>query len=141
MQKRKDYNPKRKIAASNLLTPAQRAALAVRISYGGNGEHKLRPGDYGLAAPPNPRPGKMLCDAKGPFPLADAEALLRSGAAKGMISEQRRNGWPQNIWAVSDAGLPFEAQLENRATGVYHGYPMAEDDDFRAIVMREWSAR
>jgi len=83
---------------------------------------------------------KTLCDADRQFPKAEAEALLRAGARKGLVSQQRRNEWPQNIWAVSE-GVPFEAQLENSEKGVYHGYPMPADDDFKDIIVKEWSAR
>lgn len=58
-----------------------------------------------------------------------------------MISEKPRDGWPQNVWAVSEQGQPFEAQLENPTLGVYHGYPMPQDDDFRTIVIEEWKNR
>jgi hypothetical protein len=58
-----------------------------------------------------------------------------------MLSVQQRNGWPQNVWAVSAAGEPFEAQLENPERGDYHGYPMAADDDFRVFVLNEWNRR
>ena len=58
-----------------------------------------------------------------------------------MVSVQRRNGWPQNIWAVSPAGIPFESELENQEQGVYHGYPIPLDDDFREIVINEWQRR
>jgi len=58
-----------------------------------------------------------------------------------MISVQRRNGWPQNIWAVHAGIEVFEAQLENSAQGTYHGYPMPADDDFQAAVVKEWERR
>jgi len=57
-----------------------------------------------------------------------------------MVSVQERGGWPQNVWSVL-AGEAFEAQLENRERGTYHGYPMAADDDFRQLVLTEWDRR
>ena len=140
MKPRRGYNPKRKIEVAEALTEANRNSLALRIAYGGNPEHKRTPGNYGLSPPRNPRPMKTLCDADRQFPKAEAEALLRAGARKGLVSQQRRNEWPQNIWAVSE-GVPFEAQLENSEKGVYHGYPMPADDDFKDIIVKEWSAR
>lgn len=113
---------------------------AQTAAYGGNPEHKKRPGDYGLNPPASPRPGKTLCDADRPLLKAEAECLLREGFRKGMISEQVRNDWPQNVWAVSE-GQVYEAQLENSDQGAYHGYPMQSDDDFRTLVMEEWSKR
>jgi len=46
--------------------------------------------------------------------------------------------WPQNIWSVSDDGLPLEAQLENPEKGIYHGYPMPESDPLASEVIRRW---
>ncbi|MBF0093621.1 MAG: hypothetical protein HQL33_08280 [Alphaproteobacteria bacterium] len=141
MKKRKGFNPKRRIVAGGALAPDRLDWLLVQVTYTGNPEHKKYPGDYGLSPPANPRPGKTLCDARGALSKSDAEALLKSGIGKGMVSVQERSGWPQNVWAVSDTGVVFEAQLENREEGRYHGYPMPEDDDFRSEVIREWGGR
>ena len=67
--------------------------------------------------------------------------LLRSGFRRGMVSEQKRQGWPQNVWAVDNAGIVYEAQLSNSDTGEYHGYPMKVDDGFTAFIAREWERR
>ncbi len=101
----------------------------------------MRPGDYGLTPPSNPRPGKALCDADRDFLREGALALVRRGLERGLVSVQMRNGWPQNIWAVSDVGDVFESQLENKETGTYHGYPIPEADDFRMKVLEEWHSR
>lgn len=141
MKSRRGYNPKRKIAPVDMPTPQERHELAGRIVYKGNPEHKRYPNDYGLVPPTNPRPGKTICDAEGAFPKAEAEMLLKSGMKRGMVSTQNRGGWPQNVWAVTETGKAFEAQLENSGQGHYHGYPMPEDDDFRLIVKQEWMVR
>lgn len=141
MRTRTGYNPKRKMAQADLLTPVERAELAARATYGGNPEHKRSRGDYGLTPPASPRPAKTLCDGERPILKPEATALLRSGMRKGTTSATSPGGWPQNIWSVSDAGEVFEAQLENAAQGSYHGYPMPEDDDFRRLVLKEWKAR
>jgi hypothetical protein len=141
MRARTGYNPKRKIAAADLLTPAERAALAARVTYGVNPEHKRSPGDYGLTPPASPRPAKTLCDGERPILKAEATALLQAGLRKGTTSAILADGWPQNIWSVSDAGEVFEAQLENAGQGTHHGYPVPEDDDFRHFVLKEWTAR
>jgi hypothetical protein len=138
MKRRSGFNPKRKISPAGPLEES--ADLAKRASYSGNPEHKRFPGDYGLTPPASPRPGKTLCDAEGPFLKHLAQELLRSGLEKGMVSEQRRGEWPQNIWSVASEA-PFEAQLENEATGSYHGYPMPQEDDFRDVVLEEWARR
>lgn len=140
-KRRTVFNQKRKIVAIAELAEARREELAGRVAYGGNPQHKLRPNDYGLTPPTNPRPGKTLCDATGPFPKLDAEALLREGVRKGLLSRQWRNDWPQNIWAVSPSGMAFEAELENLERGIYHGYPMPLDDDFRDAVLAAWRER
>ena len=141
MKRRKNaYNPKRRILPATRWTKTKGEKVANEATYGGNPEHKIMPG-YSLTPPRNPRPGKTLCDADRVFLKSDAEALLRMGIKRGVVSEQTRNGWPQNVWAVSGAGEVFEAQLENEAKGVYHGYPMPEDDDFRLKVIKEWECR
>lgn len=114
--------------------------MAASARYGGNPEHKLRPKDYGLTPPRNPRPGKAICDGDGEVPKADAERLLKMSFEKGMVSVQTRNGWPQNVWSVRN-GEAFEAQLEDRERGSYHGYPMPRHDDFREVVLAEWARR
>jgi len=39
---------------------------------------------------------------------------------------------------VNATGVPLEAQLENRESGQYHGYPMPETDPFREKVLAAW---
>lgn len=141
MKRRSGYNPKRRIAPIDALTSADRADLSKRCGYGGNPDHKRNPGDYGLTPPASPRPGKTLCDAAGSIMKNEAKGLLKRGIRKGMVSQRQSNGWPQNVWAVSNAGDAFEAQLENPGNGTYHGYPMPVDDDFRAKVVKEWQQR
>lgn len=58
-----------------------------------------------------------------------------------MVSVRQVQGWPQNVWAVGDDGEVFEAQLENAVQGIYHGYPIPVDDDFRERVLNEWTQR
>lgn len=140
MKRRSGYNPKRALQSRRHWSPEEKDRRARAVSYGGNPEHKVRPNDYGLTPPVNPRPGKAVCDGDGPFPKDRAEQLVRAAMRKGMVSVQERGEWPQNVWAVS-RGEAFEAQLENSEQGVYHGYPMALDDPFRDVVLREWRLR
>ena len=135
------YNPKRRVLPLDRWERDTGRKWAAEASYGGNPEHKTRPADYGLAPPCNPRPGKTLCDAERDFTRGEALALLQRGLERGLVSVQMRNNWPQNVWAVSETGEVFEAQLENKETGSYHGYPMPEDDDFRSKVIEEWNSR
>ena len=110
-----------------------------RIRYGGNPEHKRNPGNFGLTPPCQPRPDKSLCDEIGIFKKADAEQLLKDGVRRGMISQNWKQDFPQNIWAVTDEGIPVEAQLENSTMGFYHGYPMPQSDHFCKAVIQRWS--
>jgi len=55
-----------------------------------------------------------------------------------MVSQARREGFPQNIWPVTSDGSPVEAQLENASSGAYHGYPMPDTDPFSRQVLLKW---
>lgn len=136
MERRNDFNPKRRIRAS--VDAAFIARLIESIRYGGNPEHKRNPGDYGLTPPQQPRPDKTLCDDVNISSRSEAEKLLKAGVKNKLISAQERNGFPQNIWAVTDGGRPLEAQLENQNNGTYHGYPMTESDPLRDEVLARW---
>lgn len=140
MKSRRGYNPKRRILAAGEWSEEKLKAMAEKASYGGNPEHKSRPNDYQLKPPANPRPGKTLCDEVSEFPKLRAQNLLCAAFLRGMVSVQERDGWPQSVWAVCEDEA-YEAQLENRAKGVYHGYPMPAQDNFRDVVLKEWSRR
>jgi hypothetical protein len=140
MKKRTSYNPKRRIADPDAWPFDRRKASADGLRYTGSPVHKSKPADFGLDPPTSPRPGKTLCDKVREFSRAQAQELLRTGLGRAMVSVQEWGGWPQNVWSVLD-GEAFEAQLENREQGTYHGYPMAADDDFRRLVLREWDRR
>ena len=133
------FNEKRRIREA--VPPELLAGLADKVSYGGNPEHKRNPGDFGLTPPSQPRADKTLCDAIELFSRRDATRLLKAGVRKGLISRSERNGFPQNIWSVTDGGCPLEAQLENSELGVYHGYPMPESDSFRKTIIEAWKQR
>jgi hypothetical protein len=115
--------------------------LCKQVGYGGNPEHKRNPGDFQLTPPASPRPDKALCDDVAVLRHADALALLRRGVAAGLVSQQRVGGLPQNIWSVMDDCTPLEAQLENRETATYHGYPLPESDPFSRVVLEAWRSR
>jgi hypothetical protein len=136
--KKRTFNPKRRICTREEFDLLQRALpeLVKNVRYGGNPEHKRNAGDFGLTPPSNPRPGKTLCDEVQIFSRAQALRLLRQGLSRGMVSSQIRNGWPQNVWAVTERGEPLEAQREN--DGIYHGYPMPASDPFREEVLKRW---
>lgn len=134
------FNPKRR-----LLTPVEAQAragelqkLADRARYGGNPEHKKNPGDFGLTPPSDPRQGKSLCDSAKVFKRTEAEVLLKAGLRHGLVSDRMDGEWPKNVWSVTEAGIPMEAQLENPEMGAYHGYPMPETDPLSQEVLRRW---
>ena len=133
---RSTFNPKRKIRTA--VSDDDLADLAKRVKYTGSPYHKRNPGDFGLTPPAQPHGDKMLCDMIGITTVRESLRLLRRGVSKGLISEQTRGGFPQNIWSVTDDGIPLEAQLENREKGTYHGYPMPLSDDFRDQVLIRW---
>ena len=130
------FNFKRRVRQD--CDPGELELLADSVKYGGNPEHKSNPGDFQLHPPAQPRADKTLCDAVGIFKRAKALELLREGVRRGLISEQTRGEFPQNIWSVTKNGEPLEAQLENQAQGIYHGYPMPMNDDFREEVLKRW---
>jgi hypothetical protein len=138
MRKRKVYNPKRRVCSTeHVATRLQQLnVLGLRPRYSGNPEHKRNPGDFGLDPPSSPRLGKTLCDAAGIHTRAEALKLLTEGISKGVFSAQERGGWPQNVWAVTGDGQALEAQHEGG--GVYHGYPMPQDDPLRDEVLARW---
>lgn len=134
---RNRFNPKRRIAS---VPSGSLDHLLPQVQYTGNPEHKRNPGDFGLEPPAAPRLGKTLCDGAGVYERGTAEALLHAGLRRGLVSERADGEFPQNVWAVDDSGQVFEAQLENRELGTYHGYPMPLSDPFRDEVLRRWSA-
>ncbi|PKM37142.1 MAG: hypothetical protein CVV06_07360 [Gammaproteobacteria bacterium HGW-Gammaproteobacteria-10] len=140
MQRRQGrFNTKRKIQAFSENSVSD--VLVKKVKYGGNPEHKKNPGDFELTPPSSPRTAKSLCDTVEIFTKKAAIAHIKAGLRKGMISEQMKGKWPQNIWAVTRDGTPLEAQLENPETGMYHGYPMPESDPFSHEVIKEWKIR
>lgn len=136
--RRNTFNPKRRFAKC-LPSNKVLAALAENVRYGGNPAHKRNPGDFGLTPSASPRDDKSLCDTANIFKRAEALALLKQGVLRGMISAwDGANGFPKNVWSMTDDGLPLEAQLENAVNGTYHGYPLEANDDFRESVIARW---
>ena len=136
--RRKLSNIGRRLCPAESLESRKKALSAHmdKVQYSGNPEHKRNPGDYGLTPPNVARPGKTLCDQVEIYSRSEARTLLREGFERGTFSFQERDGWPQNVWAVTEKGEPLEAQHE--AQGVYHGYPMPEADPFREKVLDRW---
>ena len=113
--------------------------LRERATYTGNPAHKRNPGDFGLTPPAQPRADKSLCDDVEIFDVATALRLLREGIRRGLVSVQERNGFPQNVWGVTEEGVALEAQLENQEKGTYHGYPLSDADPMQQHVIEWWN--
>ena len=67
--------------------------------------------------------------------------ILKTGIDRGLVSEQKRGEFPQNIWSViemPDEVYVIEAQLENQTRGAYHAYPLDSTDPFRDFVLERW---
>jgi len=136
------YNAKRRLAPPPAGNQGEvLKSLVKNVRYGGNPEHKKNPGDFGLRPPSNPRLGKSLCDTVGIFKRCEAKRLLQQGLRLGLVSDRQKDGWPQNIWALTATGKPVEAQLENPVSGIYHGYPMPDSDPFACAVKDAWTKR
>lgn len=133
------FNPKRRIAATGSLSQSDLDELSSKAVYSGNPEHKRSPGDFGLTPPASPRPGKTLCDVARIFRRDEAHALLREGIRRGIVSETIIDGWPKQVWSVSQGDIVLEAQQDR--PGSYHGYPLAPGDAFRELVLRAWNAK
>ena len=132
-------NPKRRLRVVEAAERGALGAFAQGVRYGGNPGHKKNPGDFGLTPPSGARLGACLCDDANIASNAEALRYLQEGLRRGFVSERRCGDWPQNVWAVSDAGWPLEAQLKNRGTGTYHGDPLCEADPLREEILRRWS--
>jgi hypothetical protein len=58
-----------------------------------------------------------------------------------MVSRLLQDGLPKYVWSVSDAGEVFEAKTHPDIAGIYHGYPLEEQDDMHAHVLKTWTQR
>jgi hypothetical protein len=86
----------------------------------------------------NPRPWKSLCDGKRAVLKAEAEALLRQGVRNGLFSDFVDHQMPKYVWSVDGDGEVYEAKIDRDG---YHGYRLEGEDDFRALVLKEWTRR
>lgn len=138
MTPRQSNNPKRRISAANTHTVEHLTALSEELVYQGTAHHKKHPGNYGFRPPVNPRAWKSTCDSLRPVLKEEAIELFRNGILAGMISENGEQQRPKYIWSVDSHGEAFEAKCG--ADG-YHGYCLEDDDNMRALVLKEWKRR
>ncbi len=58
-----------------------------------------------------------------------------------MVSKHLVDDLPKYVWAVDDAGEPYEAKLGEDGRS-YHGYRLEENEhEMRELVQKEWKAR
>ena len=115
--------------------------MARDAKYRASPYHKTNPADWGLSGPPRHRPDKTVCEGFGITCSREAVELLKSSIRCGMISDQQRGNWPQNVWAVDSENTVYEAQLSNSGLGEYHGYPLKDGDRLADHVRTEWEKR
>lgn len=135
---RQGNDPRRRIVSVDAIDKAERTRLAHELVYVGSGLHKSKANDYGFHPPFSPRPSKSVCDGLRSIPLEEARILFLSGIMRGMTSQTQKLGIPDFIWSVDESGQAYEAK---RGNGGYHGYPLAEEDFMRTVVIKEWNNR
>ena len=129
--------------AARLATPDQFGAeeldrLADTALFRPNRNHKRKMFDGSAGSA---RVDKTLCDGAWANTQERSEGLLREGIRRGMVSQQVREAWPQNVWAVDERKEVYQANLTNSGTGEYHGFPIRDEGSFRSLIRREWAAR
>ena len=129
------------LAAAGAVGGDELAHMETMATYRPSPYHKSGSSAAGLQSVPALRPDKTICDRPTSGSARNAADLLKSGFSRGMVSERRRGDWPQNVWAVDEEGIVYEAQLGNLVTGEYHGYPMKQDDSFASFIRDEWKRR
>lgn len=140
MALRSGNNPKRRIISVDALPADALARLAEQAKYVGSGHHKRYPADYGFERT-NPVPTKSLCDLNAPVLLVQAQKWLIEGIMKSMMSKPSADGYPKFIWCVTDEGRVFEAKTHQNTPGLYHGYPLEDEDDMKEYVTKIWIER
>ena len=139
-QRRSKRKKKSAVVSPGAIREDELEEMAQGVRYRASPYHKSSPLAWGLSRPV-PRADKTICEGSGITCCRDAAELLKSGIRRGMVSEDQRGGWPQNIWAVDAEGTVYEAQLSNRELGEYHGYPMKHGDKFAEFLLSEWERR
>lgn len=142
MTKRQSNRPDRRVAPADSYAADELAELAAKVRYVGNGNHKLRPGDYGFVPPYNPRPSKSPCDEVRRILREEASELFRRGIAQGMVSKFTSDGVPKYVWAVDENEEVYEAKTKPEREVDYHGYRIGDDEkDMRRYILEEWRKR
>ena len=140
-QKRSKPKKKAALAKAGSISRDKLERMEGAARYRSSPYHKSRLSSSDPRIATRPRPDKTICDVPTLGDCRNAGDLLRAGFRRCMVSEQNRQGWPQNVWAVDDGGTVYEAQLSNSELGEYHGYPIKKDDGFASFIGEEWGRR
>ena len=145
--KHEGNDPKRRIAKPDHSARSKLAYFTDVARYEGRAYHKTKPADYGFHPPVSPRPKKSVCDDIRIIKKAEAEQLLLSGFARGMISTYREGSLnlPKFVWAVDDNGEVYESKLDGEGPN-YHGYRINKYRDagsrkMHKQVLKAWERR
>jgi hypothetical protein len=141
-KKREGNRPDRRILPDKATNHDERRRLLEAMRYGGSANHKLRPGDYALEPPANPRATKSVCDDLRPLLAGEARTLFTHGVLLGMLSAFAPGSVPKYVWAVDERDEVYEAKTRPETESVYHGYRLGDDEKaMRARVLAEWRER
>lgn len=129
-RRKSDPRPKSTLIQVEVAQDRDLDAMAANAQFGSCEYHK-----------PN-RTGWRADKTKCPESIDEemAQNLLEQGLSRGMFSAQHRLDWPQHVWAVHE-GVIYEANLENKEMGTYHGYPMIRHDSFAEYLSQQWENR
>lgn len=99
-------------------------AVAQKCRYAGSPYHKIMPDRY------NNRPvyhrGKSKCPRELQNNPAQVTEWLRAAIRQGQCGKFE-NGFPRRVW-YRDGNDVFQANLHNRESGEYHGFPLEPHD-------------
>ena len=138
--RRRSIRPSTVLVPRGKFTLDELERLAIGASYRSNLSHKREMFD-GEAGQARLDLDKTLCDGTGTNTQEASEDLLREAFRRGMVSQQVRQRWPQNVWAVDQSGEVYQANLANSATGEYHGFPIRSEGRFLAHIRAAWAER
>jgi hypothetical protein len=123
-----------------VIYPPQNAnlnAIAEEAWYGGASYHKKTPS---FAGPPGWRPGKTACPSRFKDQQDMLTGWIKEAIRRGVVSEEFQGDFPAVVWYLdTERDEVYRAELTQRTTGEYHGYPIKHpprvhrDDERRSI--------
>ena len=103
-------------------TTEQRAEVAAKAQYRGNGAHKTYPSPS-KEWEPSLREGKSICWHFSSNEWSKLLELLRRAIVAGCVHAEFKGVFPTRVWAFINGKL-HEARLHNPLLGEYHGFPL-----------------